>query len=265
MAILDWLKLPEIKNIKDLDDPATTLLCGKILRSKPFLRNLYADFYEQFKNAVQQPEKKVLVELGSGGGFIKDVMPNVITSDILIGVDVDKVFSATDMPFEDAGVDAFFMFDVLHHINEPRKFFAEADRCLRPGGRIVMIEPANTLWARFVYKNFHHEGFDLKSCWELSKTGRLSQANDAIPWMVFVRDRAIFEREFPRLKVVSLRNHTPLRYLISGGLTLRQLLPGFAYPAVRAFEFLLSPANNLLGMFMTIIIERSNDGKPAVK
>jgi SAM-dependent methyltransferase len=255
MAILDWLKLPEIKNIKDLDDPATTLLHGKILRSKPFLKNLYIDFYRQFKNAVENPENKVLVELGSGGGFIKEIIPNVITSDILIGVDVDKVFSATEMPFEGAGVDAFFMFDVLHHIGEPRKFFAEAYRCLKPGGRIVMIEPANTPWARFIYKNFHHEGFDPKGGWELSKTGPLS-------WMVFVRDRVMFEREFPRLKVVSLHNHTPMRYLISGGLTLRQLLPGFAYPAVRAMEFLLSPANNLLGMFMTIVIEKTGKDKP---
>ena len=265
MAILDWLKLPEIKNIKDLDDPGPTLLHGRILRSKPFLRNLYADFYGQFRSAVKQPEKKILVELGSGGGFIKEMIPNVITSDVLIGVDVDKVFSATDMPFDDASVDAFFMFDVLHHINEPKRFFAEADRCLRPGGRIVMIEPANTPWARFVYTNFHHEGFDPKGGWLLSKTGPLSQANGAIPWIIFVRDRAVFEREFPRLRVVSLRNHTPMRYLISGGLTLRQLLPGFAYPVVMAMEFLLSPANNLLGMFMTIIIEKSSDGKPAVK
>jgi SAM-dependent methyltransferase len=265
MAILDWLKLPEIRNIKDLDDPATTLLHGRILRGKPFLRNLYVDFYEQFTKAVQPPENKVLVELGSGGGFVKKVIPNIITSDILNGVDVDKVFSATDMPFEDAGVDAFFMFDVLHHINEPRKFFAEAERCLRPGGRIVMIEPANTPWARFVYTNFHHEGFDPKGGWELSKAGPLSQANGAIPWIIFVRDRTTFEREFPRLKVVSLRNHTPMRYLISGGLTLRQLLPGFAYPVVMALEWLLRPANNLLGMFMTVIIEKNSDGKPAAK
>jgi len=265
MAILDWLKLPEIRNIKDLDDPATTLLHGRILRGKPFLRKLYVDVYEQFKNAVQQPEKKVLVELGSGGGFIKEIIPNAITSDILVGVDVDKVFSATDMPFENASVDAFFKFDVLHHITEPRKFFNEAQRCLRPGGRIVMIEPANTLWARFVFTNFHHERFDPKAGWDLSEGGPLSQANDAIPWIIFVRDRAIFERDFPKLKIVLLRNHTPIRYLISGGLTLRQLLPGFAYPVVRALEWLLSPANNLLGMFMTVIIEKNSDGKPTAK
>ena len=54
------------------------------------------------------------------------------------------------MPFENTSVDVFFMFDVLHHIGEPRKFFAEADRCLAPAGRIVMIEPANNLLGMFM-------------------------------------------------------------------------------------------------------------------
>ena len=264
MTALDWLRLPETRDIKDLDDPATTLLHGRILRRKPFLRQLYADVYKLFKNAVGNPENKKLVELGSGGGFIKEIIPNAITSDILNGVDVDKVFSATSMPFEDSSVDAFFKFDVLHHITEPRKFFNEAERCLKIGGRIIMIEPSNTPWARFVFTNFHHERFDPKAGWELPKKGPLSQANDAVPWIIFVRDRVIFERDFPRLKVVLLRNHMPLRYLISGGLTLRQLLPGAAYPIIKALEWLMTPANNLLGMFMTVIIEKV-DGVQAAK
>jgi SAM-dependent methyltransferase len=265
MAILDWLKLPEIKDIKDLDDPVTTLLHGKILRRKAFLRRLYTDFYRQFEKAVKQPDNKVLVELGSGGGFIKEIIPNAITSDILNVDGIDKVFSATDMPFEDESVDAFFMFDVLHHIVEPRKFFAEADRCLRPGGNVVMIEPANTPWARFVYKNFHHERFDIHGDWHVEKGGPLSQSNGAMPWIIFVRDRVVFEREFPRLKITEIRNHTPLRYLLSGGFSVRQLSPGFLYPVVKAIEYLLTPANNLLGMFMTIILEKTEDNKPVVK
>jgi SAM-dependent methyltransferase len=265
MAILDWLKLPEIRGIEDLDDPSTTLLHRKILRSKPFMRKLYADFYRQFSNAVPQPEGKILVELGSGGGFIKEVIPNAITSDILNVPGVDKVFSAADMPFEDSSVDAFFMFDVLHHIAEPRRFFSEADRCLKPGSRIVMTEPANTPWARFIYRNFHHERFDTQGDWQLDKAGPLSQANGAIPWIIFVRDRKVFEREYPRLKIASLRNHTPLLYLLSGGFTLRQLVPGFVYPAARAVEYLLSPADNWLGMFMTVVLEKTKGGKSATR
>jgi SAM-dependent methyltransferase len=225
MSIIDWLKLPEISSIKDLDDPAATLLHAGIVKKKPFLKKLYIDFYTQFRNAVPEPETKLLVELGSGGGFIKEVVDNVITSDILELPNVDKVFSALDMPFEDTSVDAFFMFDVLHHITAPSAFFKEAIRCLKASGKIVMIEPANTLWSRFIYKNFHHELFDPEAQWGLKGSGPVSNGNGAMPWIIFSRDRQIFEREFPQLRIAGMRNHTPLRYLLSGGLTLRQLVP----------------------------------------
>ena len=256
MRLLERLKLPEARDIDNLDAPSVTLLHADIIRKKPFLRRIYIDFYRQFADAAQTSEGKVLVELGSGGGFIKEVIGNVITSEVIELPDVDKVFSAVEMPFEEASVDAFFMFDVLHHINEPRKFFTEAIRCLKEGGKIVMIEPANTLWSRYVYKNFHHEPFDVVANWELERTGRLSQANGAMPWIIFTRDRKIFEKEFPSLKIIKIRNHTPFRYLLSGGLTLRQLMPSFTYMPIKGIEYLLFPLNNLLGMFQTIELKK---------
>jgi len=256
MKFIEWLKLPEKRNIENLDDPAVTLLHAEIIQKKPFLRKLYLDFYKQLTKTISEPEKKVIVELGSGGGFIKKVIASVITSDILKLAGVDKVFSCLDMPFEPETVDAFLMLDVLHHIPRPRAFFTEALRCLRVGGKIVMIEPANTLWSRFIYRNFHHELFDPQAGWELNKTGPLSYGNGAMPWIIFSRDRAIFQEEFPSLKVVRMCNHTPLRYLLSGGLSLRQLVPSFTYPIIKAIEYALSPANNLLGMFQTIELEK---------
>ncbi|MHC4545204.1 MAG: class I SAM-dependent methyltransferase [Planctomycetota bacterium] len=257
MSVIEWLKLPETRCIKDLDDPATTLLHSEIVQKKSFLKQLYIDYYAQFRKAIPKPESKVLVELGSGGGFIKEVIGSVITSDILDLPNVDKVFSALNMPFEDTSVDAFFMFDVLHHIADPGTFFREAIRCLKPSGKIVMIEPANTLWARFIYKNFHHELFDPQAQWGLQESGPVSHGNGAMPWIIFSRDRGIFEKEFPGLRIVKMRNHTPLRYLLSGGLTLRQLVPSFTYPLIKAIEFILSPINNLLGMFQTIELEKT--------
>jgi SAM-dependent methyltransferase len=256
MKIIEWLRLPETRCIKDLNDPATTLLHAEIIHKKPFLKKLYIDYYKKFRKAVPDFEKKVLVELGSGGGFIKEIIGNVITSDVLELPNVDKVFSAVSMPFGETSVDAFFMFDVLHHIADPRAFFREAVRCLKVSGKIVMIEPANTLWARFIYKNFHHERFDTEGDWGFEETGPLSQGNGAIPWIIFSRDRKTFEGEFPSLKIVRMRNHTPLRYLLSGGLTLRQLVPSFTYPLIKAIEYALSPINNRLGMFQTIELEK---------
>jgi SAM-dependent methyltransferase len=258
MSLIDWLRLPETRNVQNLDDPETTLLHARIVQSKPFLRKLYLDFYHQLKDYIPETQSKLIVELGSGGGFIKEVIPNAVTSDVLELPNIDKVLSALDMPFEDNSVDAFVMFDVLHHIADPRLFFAEAVRCMKISGRIVMIEPANTLWSRFIYKNFHHENFDPDSDWTMDQTGPLSQANGAAPWIIFVRDKTIFERDFPSLSILQVRNHTPLRYLLSGGLSLRQLVPSFTYNIVKAVEFALTPMNTLLGMFQTIVLEKTD-------
>ena len=100
MKIIEWLKLSATRCVEDLDDPAVSLLHAEIIQRKPFLRKIYVDFYKQFAKAVSDPEGKVLVELGSGGGFIKEIIGNVITSDILELPNVDRVFSAIGMPFE---------------------------------------------------------------------------------------------------------------------------------------------------------------------
>ncbi|MEK7173794.1 MAG: glycosyltransferase family 39 protein, partial [Patescibacteria group bacterium] len=252
------LQLPETRDITDVDDPSTTLIYGRIIRKKPFLKRLYRDFYEQIKKLL--PDKNnnpVIVELGSGCGFIKDVIPGVITSDVIPLPGIDKQFSVLAMPFPDNSVDAFVMLDVLHHVGETRKFFHELNRCLTTGGKVIMIEPANTLWSRFLYKHFHQESFDPSAGWEFASTGPLSSANSAIPWIVFYRDRAQFEKEFPTLQIRSLRPHTPLRYVISGGVTMRQLLPSFMYPLVKGIEIILSPLNRHIGMFLTIEIEKT--------
>ena len=255
MKIIEWLRLPATKDICNLDDPSITLLHAKIIQEKPFLKRIYIDFYNRLKKSVpDNTETKLLVELGSGGSFIKDIIPNAVTSDILNVPNVDKHFSALNMPFEDNTVDAYFMIDVLHHINDARSFFREANRCLKVGGKLIMVEPANTLWSRFVYRNFHHEPFDPSGDWSFEKTGPLSSANGAIPWIIFYRDRSRFEKEFPSLKILQLKPHTPFRYLVSGGLSLKQLLPSFTYSIMRGIEVILSPLNEYLGMFLTIEI-----------
>lgn len=253
--MLEMLKLKQVKNIKDLDDPQTTVLHSQIIKKKGFLRSLYTDFYKTFEKSIG-PNTKTMIELGSGGGFIKEIIPGVITSDIMKVPNVDKVFPAEQMPFESGSVDAFFMIDVLHHIKKPRFFFAEAQRCLRTGGKIVMIEPANTVWYRLVVKNFHHEVFDTSAGWEIDKTGPLSHANGALAWIIFQRDREIFESEFKNLKIRSINFHTPLRYILSGGLSYRQLVPTFAYGLVKLLECCLSPLGRWLGMFETVVLEK---------
>ena len=256
MPLLDFLKLPETKSIKNLDAPATTLLHRRIIQSKPFLKRLYLDFYKTYEICVPKIRHQYCVELGSGGGFSKEIYPNLITSDILDLPHLDKRFSALQMPFDDASVDAFLMIDVFHHVPDSRQFLSEMQRCLKPGGKIVMIEPANTGFGRLIYKNFHHEPFVPAGTWRLEGEGPLSSANGALPWIVFVRDREKFQSEFPSLKLLQITPHTPFRYLLSGGVSMRQLVPSFSYPLIKGLEQALAFMNSTLGLFYTIQLEK---------
>ncbi len=257
---IDKLKLPSIDLADNLDTPERALWHGKIIQQKIFLRNLYIDFYRQFQTAIKgRPVDGCFVELGSGGGFIKEIIPNVITSDILPIPTVDKHFSVLQMPFPCISVDAFLMINVFHHIPNPSLFLQEAQRCLKKGGKIVMIEPANTFFSRFIYQNFHHEPFDPQGEWSFPSQGPLSSANGALPWIIFYRDRKRFIQEFPNLKIIGLFPHTPFRYLLSGGLSYKQLVPAGSFQLFTIFEKLLSPLFTFCGMFLTIELEKIND------
>lgn len=253
---LSWLKLPEASQIRDLDDPDNIYILRRIIKRKPFLYQTYQRFYRELLSKTKTaPQGGEVIELGSGAGFIKTIAPYVITSDILPYEGVDRVFSALDMPMAKDSVSAFIMIDVLHHIKDSRQFFREMQRCLKRGGKVVMIEPANTLFSRFIYQKFHHEPFDVRGGWGFAEGGPLSGANMAIPWIIFQRDRQHFTQEFPAFRICSLRTHTPLSYLLSGGLSLRQLLPSQLYGLVDLIEKLLYPLNPLIGLFMTIELE----------
>jgi len=257
MPLLDFLKLPETRGIVSMDDVETTALHREIILRKPFLKRMYDDFYREIRAAVEPVEGKTLIELGSGGGFMKEIIPTVITSDIKELPWVDRRISALDMPLDDASVDAFLLFNVLHHIPDVRRFFREAQRCLKPGGRIVMIEPTNTPWSKFVYQTFHHEPFVPGAAWEFPSTGPMSSGNDAMPWIVFVRDRAVFEREFPALAITRIRRHTPFRHLVSGGVSMRAIVPSWSYGCVKFVETMLTPLMPLCAMYMTVVVQKS--------
>ena len=223
-----------------------------VIQSKPFLRRLYLDWYADFQRVVAEKPGGAFVELGSGGGFLREVVPNVVTSDVVDLPGVDLCFSAMDMPFEDSSLDGIFMLNCFHHLAHPAEALEEFERALAPGGRVVMTEPANTAWARYVYTHFHHEAFDPNAAWELDGAGRLTTANDALAWIVFVRDLPVVQAIVPGLEVARVRTHTPLRYLVSGGLSLRQLVPSWSYVAIAFAERAASPLNRYIGMFMTV-------------
>jgi SAM-dependent methyltransferase len=240
----------------DLDDPRATLEHREVILNKPFLKRLYQDWYNTFRAVEKTFPGGKFVEIGSGGGFLKEVFPQVITSDIMPLDCCDAVFSAEKMPFNEAEIQAIFMLNVFHHIPHPWMFLKEAERILSKGGKVIMIEPANSPLARFIYRNFHHEPFEPNGEWEFPSSGPLSSSNQALPYIYFERDRIKFEKEFPTLRINRIQYHTPLRYLLSGGVSRKPMVPSWSFGFLSALEKIMAPFSRLIGMFATVELEK---------
>lgn len=230
-----------------------------LIRTKALLHRTYESFYGEFLAALHSVANRPgeIVELGTGGGFLKEVIPGTLTTDVIAGPGIDRIADATALPFGDASLKALCLLNVLHHLQNPRAFFREAIRTLVPGGVVVMVEPGRTLLSRWIYRHFHAEPFDdLRLRWEPDSGGRLTGSNQAMPWIIFVRDRHRYESEFPLLPLERLTAHTSLCYLASGGLQRWCLAPGAAYPLIKRIDRILESWPSVFPLFYTIVLRR---------
>ena len=253
--IRGWLDTPAARDL-DVDDPRTTMLRREIVRSKPFLRKLYREWYGLILDALPRSAGRVL-ELGAGPGFMAELLPSLLTSELVAWDGIALAADGQCLPFSPDSLRAIVMTNVFHHLPDPRTFLLQASACVRPGGVIAMVEPWVTAWSRFVYGHLHEEPFDPDaSRWEFSSDGPLSGANGALPWIVFQRDRLQFEREFPSWSLERVEPLMPVRYLLSGGISSRSLMPGFSYGLWRFAERAANPIMNRVAMFALIVLRR---------
>jgi SAM-dependent methyltransferase len=230
-----------------------------VLARKPFLRKVYAEWYQQVASALPVGQGPVL-ELGTGAGFLREFVPGLITSDVFFEKSHRLVADAVRLPLADGSLAGIAMINVLHHVASPVSFFEEVTRCLRPGGVVVMIEPWVTLWSSLVYRSLHHEPFDPRAAspFSASRGAPLSRpCNNALAWILFQRDRAAFAARFAQLRVHDVRLCTPFCYLAAGGMAYGMSMPSWSYGAFRRFEGLLAPCRGCLAMFACIRITRT--------
>jgi hypothetical protein len=74
--------------------------------------------------------------------------------------------------------------------------------------------------------------------------------------MIFHRDRHDFESEFPELEIQAVRPFMPFRYLVSGGVSLRQLMPEATFRLWSLFETCFGNWPHHWSMFASIHLTR---------
>jgi SAM-dependent methyltransferase len=251
----------------DLDSAESAEVQRVLLRTKPSLRRVYERVYEKMLAAAHAyaPEARARVELGSAGGFLSEIVPGIVTSDIRPIRDLDLVFAAEDAPFADASVDVVFAMHVIHHIPQIRRFFSELERVLRPGGVLVAVEPYWSPMAKLMYKHMHPEPFDERAAaWEFTSEGAMS-SNQAMSYLILERDRDVFGREFPDLEVIRLGAFGGPSYLLTGGIWRRKLLPDSWLARLWDYEDAHTSWRRLLALHHIFVLRRAVDrtGRPA--
>ena len=224
---------------------------------KPGLAELYREWYQLQQRYLANIRGEIL-ELGSGAGFIKEVIPNARTSELITCEGVDLFIDALEVgeTFK-AKLSNLLMSNVFHHICDSKAFLKSASSALMPGGRLVMIEPWLNPWSTFCYRLVGHEPLDPnQQGWSFSSSDPLLDSNQAQAWIVFARDRTQFKKEFPELKIVTLQPLMPFSYLLSGGHSVSIGLSPKYIRFCRSLE--RGTLDRRLGIFALIVVEKAS-------
>ena len=226
---------------------------------KHALRKVYQDLYKRMA-AASLPGKSL--EIGAGIGNLELQIENLFRIDIQKSPDVHVVADAHYLPFGNNTFSNVILFDVLHHLECPLIFLAEAERVLIPGGRVIMIEPGITPLSRLLYSLGHEEPVDMT--WDprvpcKPRRGKDPyESNQAIPTLLFKKYFHVLGESAISLNI--LENHwlSLFSYPLSGGFKAWSLIPdSWVDPLLKIEEKLLPRLGRIMAFRLMIVLKKA--------
>ena len=227
-------------------------------QNKPLLQKIYYDFYKIIASEINHEIRGKIVELGSGIGNLKMVIPDVICTDIFANPWIDQVENAYKLSFENETVSNLILFDVFHHLEFPGTALNEFQRVLKKGGRVIIFDPTVSLLGLFVYGLFHHEPLGLfkKIKWYSSENSNLGKyyAAQSNAWKVFCSRR--YKELLSQWKLKRVSKFSAISYVLSGGYSKYQLYPIKLYPFMKFIDKILNYISFIFATRILVVIEK---------
>jgi len=165
------------------------------------------------------------VEFGAGAGlssyFLKGyniLISDFCNSDWLSGKNIDAMNSG----LPSGNFDYVLVSNVIHHLDKPRLFFDEALRILKPGGKIIIIEPYSSLLMRIFLRIKKHEQvinsvYPLDEEYSFKKYAKSEKdGNNAVGKMLFKKPDK-FLKKYPGFEIIKKSCSEFSVFLNSGG------------------------------------------------
>jgi SAM-dependent methyltransferase len=183
------------------------------------------------------------VEIGSGAGLSREFIrcKELLLTDFAgyDWLDVKHV-DALRTPFEDASFDFVISVNVIHHLAHPLRFFAEMNRILRKGGRLIIQDVSCSIFLRLALRLQRHEGYDYNAR-VFDEDAVCTDPND--PWAgnnaivdLLFEDEARFFEAVPYFREVHRSHSEFLTLLNSGGVIARTAHIPLPMPMMRVVD-----------------------------
>lgn len=227
--------------------------------AKPVLREIYRDFHRLLARYLSNVPGET-VEIGSGIGNIKEVIPQCVRTDILSNPWNDRQENIYQLSMADCSAANLILFDVFHHLEYPLDALDDCRRVLNTGGRLLVFDHAMSAAGLLFSKFAHHEregfakGYKLRAMNPAQLQAPRYYADHANAWRIFERGFGkLLEPAWTKVAVLKL---PAVKWLLSGGYRGPCFVSSGNERLVARLEKIASFAASLCALRVLVVLEK---------